>query len=116
MKIIKADNAKDSIIKYDKGVKIIYDYRISDVEFSTLAGNLQFLVLQQNELLEQIKETVENDGYLAKIGGILLLAAPSLRYLHRSYCENHPRAVDLILRNRFIFFIFSHTFYQNCLI
>lgn len=80
--------------------------RISEEDFEVLAGNLQLLVVHQREVFDKMHETVERDVNNAKIGGILLRAAPLLRQLLRFYCENHPKAVDLILQNRLPSFAF----------
>lgn len=75
-------------------------FRISEKDFQVLAGNLQLLISHQRELLNDIKEAVEKDAINARIGGLLLRAAPNLRHLLRLYCQNHPKAVDLILKNK----------------
>lgn len=75
-------------------------FRISEKDFQILTGNLQLLITHQRELLKDIKEAVDKDATSARIGGLLLRAAPNLRHLLRLYCQNHPKAVDLILRNK----------------
>ncbi|VDK21882.1 unnamed protein product, partial [Anisakis simplex] len=82
---------------------------VSDENYQVLCGNLQLLVVHQSEVFEKMNESVQSNPNNAKIGGILLRAAPLLRQLLRFYCENHPKAVDLILRNRFLFY-FSFSF------
>uniref|UniRef100_A0A914ZBL5 Rho guanine nucleotide exchange factor 7 n=1 Tax=Parascaris univalens TaxID=6257 RepID=A0A914ZBL5_PARUN len=84
----------------DVMLKIKVSKMISEEDFEVLAGNLQLLVVHQREVFDKMHETVERDVNNAKIGGILLRAAPLLRQLLRFYCENHPKAVDLILQNR----------------
>ncbi|VDM47571.1 unnamed protein product [Toxocara canis] len=84
----------------DVMLKIKTSKLISEEDFQVLAGNLQLLVVHQREVFDKVHDAVEKDANNAKIGGILLRAAPLLRQLLRFYCENHPKAVDLILRNR----------------
>ncbi|VDN02275.1 unnamed protein product [Thelazia callipaeda] len=74
--------------------------KISDKEFKILAGNLHILVVHQRDLSIAIRNAVEKDSSNARIGGLLLKAAPNLRQLYRHYCENHPKAVDLVLSNK----------------
>uniref|UniRef100_A0A914RXQ3 Uncharacterized protein n=1 Tax=Parascaris equorum TaxID=6256 RepID=A0A914RXQ3_PAREQ len=62
-----------------------YPCRISEEDFEVLAGNLQLLVVHQREVFDKMHETVERDVNNAKIGGILLRAAPLLRQLLRFY-------------------------------
>ncbi|VDK78591.1 unnamed protein product [Litomosoides sigmodontis] len=92
----------DSVTKLsnDTLAKIKNSKKISEKDFQILAGNLQLLITHQRELLKDIKEAVDKDAVNARIGGLLLRAAPNLRHLLRLYCQNHPKAVDLILRNK----------------
>uniref|UniRef100_A0A915Q779 SH3 domain-containing protein n=1 Tax=Setaria digitata TaxID=48799 RepID=A0A915Q779_9BILA len=92
----------DNVTKFndDTLIKIKDSKKISEVDFKLLAGNLLLLITHQRELLSDIKEAIEKDAANARIGGLLLRAAPNLRHLLRIYCENHPKAVDLILRNK----------------
>ncbi|EJD74350.1 rho guanine nucleotide exchange factor 7 [Loa loa] len=92
----------DSVTKFndDTLAKIKDSKKISEKDFQVLAGNLQLLITHQRELLCDIKEAAEKDATNARIGGLLLKAAPNLRHLLRVYCQNHPKAVDLILRNK----------------
>ncbi|VDK57033.1 unnamed protein product [Gongylonema pulchrum] len=83
--------------------KIKTSRKISDEDFRILAGNLQLLIAQQREILNEISDAVGKDTTNARIGGLLLKAAPVLRQLLRLYCENHPKAVDLVLRNKYFF-------------
>ncbi|VDK64503.1 unnamed protein product [Onchocerca ochengi] len=95
----------DSVTKFndDTVAKIKDSKKISENDFQVLAGNLQLLIAHQRELLSDIKEAIEKDAINARIGGLLLRAAPNLRRLLRLYCQNHPNAVDLILRNKIVY-------------
>ncbi|VDO34411.1 unnamed protein product [Brugia timori] len=95
-------NYVDSVTKFSDNtlIKVKDSKKISEKDFQVLAGNLQLLITHQRELLSDIKEAAEKDATNARIGGLLLKAAPNLRHLLRLYCENHPKAVDLILRNK----------------
>ncbi|CAG9533513.1 unnamed protein product [Cercopithifilaria johnstoni] len=92
----------DSVTKFsdDTLARIKDSKKISEKDFQILAGNLQLLITHQHQLLSDIKEAVDEDPTNARIGGLLLKAAPNLRHLLRLYCQNHPKAVDLILRNK----------------
>ncbi|KAM3728117.1 Rho guanine nucleotide exchange factor [Dirofilaria immitis] len=95
----------DNITKFndDTLAKIKDSKKISENDFEVLVGNLQLLIAHQSELLSNMKGAVEKDATNARIGGLLLRAAPNLRHLLRLYCQNHPKAVDLILRKKNVF-------------
>uniref|UniRef100_A0A0N5AKL6 Rho guanine nucleotide exchange factor 7 n=1 Tax=Syphacia muris TaxID=451379 RepID=A0A0N5AKL6_9BILA len=83
--------------------KLNYEEQIADQPVACLAGNLKRLIFYQQEILNSIEDAVSKDSSNAKIGGLLLAAASSIRELLREYCQNHPSAIDFVLKNREIY-------------
>ncbi|VDD84909.1 unnamed protein product, partial [Enterobius vermicularis] len=80
-------------------MRILDEKKIPEEEFAILCGNLQEIIVYQQEILSEIQEAVTKNLSNAKVGGILLNAAPKFRSLLHLYCTNHPRAIDLVLKS-----------------
>ncbi|KAH7687760.1 Variant SH3 domain containing protein, partial [Aphelenchoides avenae] len=79
---------------------IKFDKILIPAELSTLSSNISDIVHFKEHLMSVVEEAISKDLATQRIGAIFLNAAPEFKALLKTYCENHPLAVDLINRKR----------------
>ncbi|CAJ0583300.1 unnamed protein product, partial [Mesorhabditis spiculigera] len=65
-------------------------------DYDTLCGNIEQILIFQTDVMHKINLTLEDDVPKQRLGGVLIASAPALRDMLMAYCENHPRAVEVI--------------------
>jgi len=74
---------------------------LTPTEFKVLVGNYQELIqCHRTYILNSIKAESVKAAKEQRIGKIFLDNAPKLESIHRLYCENHPKAVQVIEKHK----------------
>lgn len=97
-------------------------YRLKKEEHKQLLGNIHEVLETHQYLLANLEATVLQ-GISARVGNLFITLAPRLKSIHAAYCNNHPQAVCILdryrylLKNIFISFIkiiLFKIFHENC--
>ncbi|CAJ0933720.1 unnamed protein product, partial [Mesorhabditis belari] len=67
-----------------------------DEDYDTLCGNIEQILHFQTDVMHKINLTLDDEVIKQRIGGVLINSAPPLKDMLMAYCENHPRAVEVM--------------------
>lgn len=77
--------------------------RLIEAEYKQMVGNLEEVVVAHSNLLTALEEQSERPSREQRIGGAFLTLAPHLQSVHQCYCSNHPRAVCILEKYKWVF-------------
>uniref|UniRef100_A0A914WN16 Rho guanine nucleotide exchange factor 7 n=1 Tax=Plectus sambesii TaxID=2011161 RepID=A0A914WN16_9BILA len=66
----------------------------------TIVSNIELIIEQQLEILQSVEQFLSSPNAQQRVGGVLLSLAPNMKHLLRAYCENHPKAVEILNEKR----------------
>lgn len=69
---------------------------LSPEDYAILSCYIEDIAALQSSTLLRLKETFSLDVSQQRVGGVLISSAAELRKLLVGYCENHPKAVEIL--------------------
>lgn len=74
-------------------------YRLNKEEYKQLLGNVHEVLEVHQRLLSNLEAAMTQDS---RVGNLFLTLAPKLKSIHTMYCRNHPKAVCILDRYRYV--------------
>jgi len=81
------------------------EIRLSKAEFNQLSGNLSEIVDLHVRFLNTLEECQDKSGGEQRVGRVFLNTAEQMKTVHMEYCANHPKAVCILERHKYIVWI-----------